>query len=266
MFNFSNRGFTLVQLLVSMSILLVLAVAVFLWIDPLARVGQAKDTVRTKDVNIIASALNTYAKEHNGMMPILGTITTSKRVLCSVQAGSDLTCSGDSEACLVIDDDDFYKYLSQLPYDPDKSSAADSGYYLIKDSNDDLIVGACDPYGSKTITKNIGFKNTCLGGAYGGGHCWYEGDTANVACDTVCSTLGLTCVKNASYGPDIDSDGNPVCQLHQDLGNTCMTACNDTVASGTPPFIVSDTCNMQTGSIVCGYSPGASNYAICPCQ
>lgn len=276
--NFKSRGFTLVQLLVSMSILLVLAAAVFLWIDPLARIGQAKDVNRTKDVGIIATALNTYAKEHNGMMPVLGKITTDKRVLCASGTSgpyndTGVTCAGDTSWCLPIDDADFYKYLVELPYDPDKSSTADTGYYISKDSNNNLIVGACDPYGSEDISKNVGYKDICINdgdaGAYAGGHCWYVAASTNITCDAVCAARGLECVENVIYGPDVDSNGYPLATLSEEFNATCIPD-NEFAATGTPPWggqsISVDPCTVQLGSTLCGMAAGSGKYGVCPCE
>lgn len=258
-------GFTLIQLLVSMTVLLILMAATFLWIDPLDKIGDAQNIKRTQDVNVIAAALFNYAQVHDGMMPVLGEISTStKKVLCSTQSGTALSCDGDTELCLNIDDSDFYKYLRQLPYDPDKSSAADTGYYLYKNTSNDLIVGACSTHDSEIITKNLEIKDVCSNGAYGGGYCWYLAASTNINCDATCAAINLTCVRNASYGPDINGSSSPFCRLNKDLGSTCTTSCTIS-ATGTPPW-TGATCTIQNGSVICGAASGTGKTGICPCQ
>lgn len=270
MFFKKKSGFTLVQLIIAMTIFLVLAAAVFLWIDPLAKVGEAKNKKRTQDISVLAAALANYAKENDGMMPVLGTITTSKKVLCSSQSGSNLSCDGNSAVCLKIDDNDFYKYIAQLPYDPDKSSSTDSGYYITKDASENLTIGACDSYDGASITQDLGFKNICStsGGpaGYGGGHCWYLAASANLACDAVCSARGLSCVRNARYGPDVDGNDAYFCALNKSLSYACSTSCT-AAATGTPAFAdSSNNCGVQSGSVICSQAAGSGNYAMCPCQ
>ncbi|OGY96872.1 MAG: hypothetical protein A2543_00725 [Candidatus Komeilibacteria bacterium RIFOXYD2_FULL_37_8] len=264
MFYKNQFGFTLVQLIVSMTSVLVLSAAVFLWIDPLDRMGDAQNKKRTQDVSVISAALFNYAKEHSGMMPVLGELSTSKKVLCSSQSGSELTCGADTELCLTIDDQDFYKYLRQLPYDPDKSSAADTGYYLFKNASNDLIVGACSTHDSETITKNLSLRDVCASGAYGGGHCWYLALSTNIDCDDTCAALNLNCVRNARYGPDVIVAGSAFCRLNKDLGSACSTSCTIS-ATGTPP-LSGDICTIQNGAVICSEVSGASQTGICPCQ
>jgi len=260
----NNTGFTMPQLIVAMLILLVVAAFVFIWIDPLARVGEVKNSKRTQDVGVIATALFNYAQEHDGLMPVLGTVTTDKKVLCASQSGSNLTCDGESALCLTIDDNDFYKYLAQLPWDPDKSSSDDTGYYLNEDANGILTVGACSTYNSETITRSVNLKDVCSSGAYGGGYCWHYAASTDVDCDTVCSALSLDCVRNANYGPDVDSNGDYFCRLNKDLGAACSTSC--TKAATSTPAVGGSTCTVQTGAVVCSTASGASALGICPCQ
>jgi len=256
-------GFTLVQLIVTMAVLLVLAAAVFSWVDPLARVGEAKNKRRIQDLNLLATALSNYAGDHNGVLPVLGTISTSKKVLCSSQGGSNLSCAGDSQLCLTVDDG-FDKYLGALPIDPDKSSAADTGYYLQKDASNNLIIGSCSSYNSETISNNPRLKVSCS--AYGGGYCWYLGATLNVDCDTVCAANNLSCVKNITYGPDKNAGGTAFCRLNKDLAGDCSSTCVS-ASAGSPPYASgSADCGIQTGTVTCNQSPGALNYAICACD
>ena len=264
------RGFTLVQLIISMTLILVLTTAVFLWIDPLDRIGDAKDKKRIQDVNIFAAALFNYAKEHDGAMPVLGYISPTKKVLCSSPSGSTLTCDGETDFCLPVDDEDFFKYLRSLPYDPDKSSAADSGYYLKIDSYADanLIVGSCENHGGTAISKQLNLKSTCPGGGFGGGYCWYLAVSTNQSCDATCQALSLECVKNATYGSDVNSSGAPVCILNENLGSdcsSCVISATGTPAWGGPPS-PAVACTVQQGAVICSKASGTGKYGICPCQ
>lgn len=260
----NKQGFTIVELIVVVAVLLVLSAAAFSWIDPLARVGEAKNKRRIQDVNVLSAALANYAAANEGVLPVLGSISTNKKVLCSVQGASNLSCAGVSQLCLTVDDD-FYKYLGALPYDPDKTSAADTGYYLQKDDSNNLIVGTCASYNSEVITKNPGLKVACP--AYGGGHCWYLGASLNVDCNTICAANNLTCVKNVMYGPDTNNSGTAFCHLNKDLTSGCGSSCT-AASTSTPPYASSDyaSCAIQTGAVTCNQAPGAAKYAICACN
>jgi len=271
MFAANNKSaFTLIQLIIVMSILLVLSGATFIWVDPVARIGEAKNKRRTQDINIIAAAISEYASDHKGVLPIIGDVATStKRVLCSSQSGSTLDCDGDSAICLKVDDSDFYKYLFQFPHDPDKSNSEDTGYYLLKDTNGQLEIGACDTHDSQEVSLTLATKVTCP--AYAGGECWYIGDTAGEDCNTVCADNNLTCVKNAKYGPDVDNEGAGFCALNQAFGYVgqfrCGSGCVASDSGSTPPanYDGASTCYYRTYPVSC--TGKTSNYlSVCPCS
>ena len=256
----SNHGFTLLSLVVTVTIVVILAAAVYVWIDPVARVGAAKNQRRQNEVLAIATALTDYMKDHKGALPLLGGVgTTTKKVLCS--SNTSLTCGSDTDGCLVIDDTDFTnKYLLNLPVDPDKSTQADTGYYVQKSTTTGrLIVGACTTYGSDIITYKPQVSISCKG--YAAGYCWYMATDTSHTCNTVCSNLNLTCVAGVDYGTDTN------CELNQEFHNGCDTGCNMPGGADIPPahHETVDLCFYQSGSIGCDDNT-ASYYGICPCQ
>ncbi len=256
----NNHGFTLVSLVVTVTIIVILVAIIYVWVDPVARVGAAKDTKRRNDVLIIASALTDYMKDNNGTLPLLGGLSTStKKVLCSTN--TSLTCDSDTDGCLIIDDTDFTnKYLAELPVDPDKTTQADTGYYLQKSSTTDaLIVGACTTHSSTAITHQPPVKVSCLG--YAAGYCWYMATNTTHDCDTVCSNLNLTCVDNVNYGSDLN------CELNQEFHNGCGSGCNMPAGADVPPahHETTDVCVYQSSAVSCDDNT-ASYYSICPCQ
>jgi len=167
------RGISLISLMVTVVLVVVLSTLVFLWIDPLAQTGSAKDKVRLQAVNILMVAIKDYSNDHNGSLPFTGIISTSSKIVLCTSPGVVMpSCDSDTSQCLRVDDDDFYKYLYELPVDPNKSSQQDTGYYAQKDeTTGQLIVGACDTYGS-AITKMSGLKVSCY--AYAEGTCIYN--------------------------------------------------------------------------------------------
>ncbi len=59
-----NRGFTLIELLVVIVVLGVLAVGIFIAINPLERLAQARDAQRKAAIGQLANALQTYYVTH----------------------------------------------------------------------------------------------------------------------------------------------------------------------------------------------------------
>jgi len=254
----SQSGFTLVQLIVTVSVVVALGAAAFIWIDPVVKIGKAKDERRRHDVLIVAKAINDYANDHNGVLPVLGEVTTAKKVFCETQGGSLLSCGADSQYCLKADSQFLADFLPQLPLDPDKTAGTDTGYYLQKDANNKLVVGACTQYGSTAITHTLNLKVTCT--AYAGGYCWYSDGSQN-DCDTVCAGLSKLCVKNATY------DEDTLCLLNDAASNeyTCEVDCSP-APSAEPPFILDDSsCGTINGIFSCSQGSGAG-FSICPCE
>ncbi|MDD5749777.1 MAG: type II secretion system protein [Patescibacteria group bacterium] len=252
----NKQGFSLSQLIVAVSIMLVLSAAVLLWLDPLARIGVAKDAKRKQDIVVLQAAFSEYARQHQGALPVLGEINSSKKVLCSTVAS--LTCVEDEEYCLLADDNDFFsRYLPALPVDPDKNSAADSGYYLQKDDNDKLIIGACSSYGEEAINQTTTIAVNCT--VYGGGHCWYLADE-NQTCSNFCQSINKECVSWAKYGPDTNT-----CLLNIPFSEMPCESCS--AASGNNPPWRSDDfseCYYQNNPIDCNQADWAM-FNICPC-
>lgn len=256
----------MIQLIITVTIIAILSGAVFTWIDPLARIGEAKNKKRSQDVNIIAAAISDYMSDHKGVLPILGAITTDKKILCSSQSGSNLSCSGENQICLTIDDDDFYKYLGKLPHDPDKDSNSDSGYFLQKDANNNLIVGSCETYNSEEIIKKPNLKVSCS--LYAGGYCWYASASDYISCNEVCTTLNLDCINRATYGPDLDSDDNTYCALQKNVNSSyCTAGCLLASVIGNPAvFNTLPSCEIQNGPLNCSNVADQNDYPVCPCE
>lgn len=137
-----RQGFNLLSVVLVVAIILVLGSATFFWLDPINQISRARDSKRRHDMTTLNLALTKYSNDHDGSLPLSGTVTTDKKVLCS--SANSLTCSGDTQTCLAISDTDFTnKYLAVLPVDPAKTSVTDTGYYFSKDSNGYLIIGPC---------------------------------------------------------------------------------------------------------------------------
>lgn len=251
-----NQGFTMLELVIIVSLLLVLGAAVTIWIDPVTRIGQAKDAKRREAVMALSAAFTDYAQSHKGALPILGAVTTEKKVICNTQSGAKLTCDGSTEYCLKIDDASFFtKNITNLPIDPDKSVDSNTGYYIKKDANDNISIGACD-YDVSYVYDRPQLRATC--DAYGGGYCWYGGGESTASCDTICAANNLTCV--SAYTADT------LC-LIGDAGSTdytCLSGCIAGASGKAPGWSDDNSCAYQLNTLNCSGSNDI--YAVCPCQ
>ncbi len=262
-------GFTIVNLIISIAIFAVLSVIVLVSVNPAERLQRAKDTRRQQDVVMIAKALKDYSLDHQGELPFTGDISNRKRVLCS--DATRLTCGADADACLEITNTDFLNsYLPTLPIDPEKTNAADSGYYIQGDvSTGQLTIGACD-YEQAAVTQAARIKATVLncgtqGIAYNGS-CWYlAGVAGSFNCSYVCGAgFGLTC--DNTVLPTANA-----CELNRFFGTHTCTSCTDTTTYGdyaySPGVLASNstTCVEDRDSNICGGTTSASYKLICPC-
>lgn len=106
-----NIGFTLVELLVVISIIGILAIAVMTAINPSTQLAKARDARRKSDLNQYRTALENYAIKTNGLYPsyttagnVTGNICTPTKLVNSYLA----TCLTDPRENATY----YYHYLS----------------------------------------------------------------------------------------------------------------------------------------------------------
>ena len=267
--DFANKkqGLTLVGLIMVTMTLVILGTAVFMWIDPVAKIGDAKDKRRIESVLLLAESISQYALDHKGVLPFLGQVATdTKKVLCERQSGSTLDCGGDSSDCLRIGDEDFYSdYLQQLPIDPDKSADTDTGYYVQKGNTGMLVVGACSTYASEPVISTTTINVSC--DYYSGGYCYYPSSALWDDCNEVCADIGLECVNRVGYVLDVDTAGSPYCTLQHALNpDLCDVSCSYSYSGIPPTYNSYSECKIQASILRCVVDPDQEEKAICPCQ
>ena len=153
-----KKAFTLIELILVVAIIAVIASVVIVVINPNRRIGEVNDSRRWSDITAIAKAIEFYTADYGSLPPEFATSTVpidGKVVLCSSSAS--LTCGDQTRGCLVVSDSNFLGvYLPTLPVDPLKDSVTDTGYYLTRNSNDTISIGACESYnnsGLATVAK-----------------------------------------------------------------------------------------------------------------
>jgi prepilin-type N-terminal cleavage/methylation domain-containing protein len=157
-----NKGFTLIELLLVVAIISVLAVVVFVALNPSQRLKDAKDARRTTDVDSILTAIHQSIVDNKGTLPTnlpaagteaqLGTGASG----CAIATGG---CAVTATACadLLTGSQNLAKYLKTLPVDPTGGTtytASHSGYAVVVDTNGIVTVKACGTEGTTNIASS----------------------------------------------------------------------------------------------------------------
>lgn len=137
-------GFTLIELLVVIGILAVLLSVVLVAVNPARQFSQANNSKRRSDTSAILNAIGAYAADNKGTLPanipsIAANISNSGADICSAIMPT---------------------YISALPSDPKTNNGAavtdcttyDTGYTVVKDSNNRVTVAAYQAELSETIS------------------------------------------------------------------------------------------------------------------
>jgi prepilin-type N-terminal cleavage/methylation domain-containing protein len=137
-----NKGFTLVEILVTITIILILTAVVLASISSIKAHGRNAE--RSTDVSTILNAVYQYAVDNNNQLP--STITTSSTEICKTGASP---CTGYIDLSVLTTNQ---KYIVSLPTDPSSTSTVGTGYFISKDANNRVIVAAPKAEASTTIS------------------------------------------------------------------------------------------------------------------
>jgi prepilin-type N-terminal cleavage/methylation domain-containing protein len=146
-----RTGFTLVELIIVIAIIAILAAAIFVAIDPARRLHEARNARRQSDVNTLVDAIKQYQVDHGGDHYTI--IQNAQENVYHIIGQAALVCEptctaiGDTAVSCLDLRDMGTNYLSQVPMDPKIGTPERTWYYLMKDSNGSITVGACEPEG-----------------------------------------------------------------------------------------------------------------------
>ena len=128
-----KAGFTLVERLIVIGILVVLLAIVLIALNPARQFSQAKNTARSSDVNAILNAVHQYAADNKGQVP--GAITGVVQNISGTAAN----------ICAIL----VPLYLAQLPVDPNTNNGVpvttdcalpyDTNYQIVKSATNNRI-------------------------------------------------------------------------------------------------------------------------------
>ena len=129
---FSQSGFSLLEIIVAIAILVVLLGIVLIAINPARQFSLANNTKRKSDILAVLNAIHQYASDNKGILPI-GTNTTS----------GVISRNGINICAQLVT-----RYLPALPVDPqteggvaitDCTSAYNTDYELTRSTKDNRI-------------------------------------------------------------------------------------------------------------------------------
>lgn len=156
----TKRGFTLIELLIVIAIISILAVTVFVALNPAKRIKDSKDARRATDIESILTAIHEYIVDNKGSLPAGLTAGMSEAQLnVGTTAGgggclnTSVGCSSATGSCVDLSTP-LNKYLKTIPFDPNIAVGTTglTQYNVVVDSNGIVTVKACGAEGGTNLS------------------------------------------------------------------------------------------------------------------
>ena len=144
----TQKGFTLLEILLVVAAIAILAGIVIIAINPSKQLGETRNARRHSDVRAILDAVHQYAIDNNGAFPTAISTSTATEICKTGAACTGLT---DLEVLTLN-----AKYLNSIPVDPSCPTDCATfwvGYKIIRDTTlNRITVSAPNAEENKTIS------------------------------------------------------------------------------------------------------------------
>jgi len=147
-----QKGFTLLELLITIGIISIIFAAILVGVDPNKRFREARDTERYQEVTTILEAAKVDYVDNDGsfIAAILGLTPGNIAMVGTASSGCDVkSCPDvtvDNSVCVDLTGLVSEGYIESVPVAPEGSvvyDATQTGYYLSQQGGI-LTVGACE--------------------------------------------------------------------------------------------------------------------------
>lgn len=156
----NKKGFTLIELLIVVAIMAIIAVVVFVALNPAKRFQDSRDSVRWQQVSELLNALKLDQVDHNGAyLPAVASLSTSSVYMigtdvANCNANPCRTGVSGNNTCVSLVELVNRGYMSSIPISPNGASTWTSGltgYTLQLDVNGSVFIRACENEASTEI-------------------------------------------------------------------------------------------------------------------
>ena len=159
----TKKGFTLIELLIVIAIIAIIAAVAFVALDPLTRFRDSRDSARWSDITATLSAIVVDQVDNGGnYVWSIQNATTATNLMISnatTTTGCNATACDSTVTstanCVNLQGLVDEGYLGTMPVSPNGDGSWSStltGYYLTKNTNGSITIGACEAENTGSIT------------------------------------------------------------------------------------------------------------------
>ena len=147
----TQKGFTLLEILLVIALIAILAGIVIVAINPAKQTADARNTQRRSDVDTILNTIYQYSIDNSGAMPTGIPVSAA----CPGLGTSEIcktngSCSGYVDLSVLTANS---RYIVAVPADPQNPSGSNgTGYAVVKTSDNRIIVCAPNSENSAAIS------------------------------------------------------------------------------------------------------------------
>lgn len=143
-------GFTLIELLVVIALIGILAAALLYALNPDTQFARARNSRRQQDVDQISKGALAYSISEDEIpttIPLSTSCDNPAHEICRTDAAS---CAGIVDlGALTLNE----RYLTEFPKDPKSSTDNGTGYHIVKNANNRIMV--CAPHAEKGVSITV---------------------------------------------------------------------------------------------------------------